>query len=328
MVAGMQRFVWVSAEDAGEVAAINPVKGEVAFRIKVGPRPRGLRLSPDGKRLYVTLTAAGKPAGGGAGVAVVDVAARTLLRVLPAGGDPIALDLSPDGHTAYVANAATAQVAVLDLRAGAVVKTIAVGQEPAGVAVRPDGRIVYVATAGSNEIYAIDTARRELVMRVNAGNRPRSVVFSHDGATAFAMDEQFSEIALIDSRKHALTGRLSLSGQAPAQTQTQTPADVRTVFAPQPFAGALSPDGKRLYVSGGLGRSVYVVDVSSRKVIRAIDQVGQAPRGIGVGRDGKTLFTANGPSNDVAILDAAAGTVVKRVAVAGAPWGLVVGPGL
>jgi len=324
----MQRFVWVSAEDAGEIAAVDPVKGEVAFRIKVGPRPRGLRLSPDGRRLYVTLTATPKPGPargptadrGTSGVAEVDVAARKLSRVLPAGGDPIALDLSPDGRTAYVASAATAEVAVLDLRSGAIAKTIPVGQEPAGVAVRPDGRIVYVAATGSNEVYAIDAVRRELLMRVNAGNRPRSVVFSRDGATAFAMDEQFSEIALLDGHKHALTGQVSLRAEAPNE--------VHTVFAPQPFAGALSPDGKRLYVSGGLGRSVFVVDVVRRKVVGAIDQVGQAPRGIAVGRDGKTLFTANGPSNDVSIVDAAACKVVKRVGVAGAPWGLVVDPGL
>src|SRR5581483_9383243 len=58
--------VWVSAEDAGEIAAVDPVKGEVAFRIKVGPRPRGLKLSRDGKRLYVTLTGAPKPDARGA----------------------------------------------------------------------------------------------------------------------------------------------------------------------------------------------------------------------------------------------------------------------
>ena len=117
-----------------------------------------------------------------------------------------------------------------------------------------------------------------------------------------------------DARKHVLLGHVSLVDQ------------VRTIFAPRPYAGALSPDGKLLFVSGGLGRSIFVVDVARRKVARAVDDVGQLPRGIAVAGDGKRLYTANGPSNDVSIVDVAAGKVVKRVAVGGGPWGVVVAP--
>jgi YVTN family beta-propeller protein len=319
--------VWVSAEDAGEVAAVDPVKGEVAFRIKVGRRPRGLKLSPDGKLLYVTVTGTPKPDPHGFvpkvtaadraadGVAVVDVAARKLLRTLPAGQAPVAIDLSPNGKTAYVANGETAELTVLDLASGKITKKIHVGQDPAGVTVRPDGKVVYVAMAGTNEVYAIDAVKLELVMRVDAGIVPRSVVFSRDGATAFAIDEQIAGVTLVDARKHQLLRHLLLANQ------------VKTIFVPRPFGGALSPDGKLLFVSGGLGRSILVVDVAKQKVVRAIDEVGQVPRGIGIQRDGKKLFTANGPSNDVSIVDVASGKVEKRVAVGGAPWGLVVGPG-
>ena len=85
----------------------------------------------------------------------------------------------------------------------------------------------------------------------------------------------------------------------------------------------LSPDGKLLYVAGGLGRSVITVDIAGKKVSRSIDDVGGRPCGIAISRDGKTLYTANGPSNDVAIIDAASGQVGKRVKVEGGPWGLV-----
>jgi YVTN family beta-propeller protein len=319
--------VWVSAEDAGEIAAVDPIKGEVAFRVKVGRRPRGLKLSPDGKLLYVTLTGTPKADPHGAvaaptagdraadGVAVVDVATRKVVRVLPAGQAPIALDLSPNGKTAYVANGETAEITVLDLGRGTITKKIPVGQEPTGVTVRPDGKIVYVATSATSEVYAIDAVNLELVTRVNAGSRPRSVVFSRDGATAFAIDEQFSELSLLDGRRHVLVGHVSLRDP------------VKTVFVPQPYAGVLSPDGKRLFVSGGSGQSVFVVDVATRKVVRAIEDVGRTPRGIGVSRDGRKLFTANGASNDVTIVDVVSGKIDRRVGVGGAPWDLVVGRG-
>jgi YVTN family beta-propeller protein len=153
-------------------------------------------------------------------------------------------------------------------------------------------------------------------MRVDAGVGPRSVVFSRDGATAFAIDELVPEITFLDARKHMLLGHMLLENQA------------KTIFVPRPYGGVLSPAGDILFVSGGLGRSILVVDVTHRKVVRAIDEVGQAPRGIGIARDGKKLFTANGSSNDVSIVDVASGKVDKRVSVIGAPWGLVVGPGV
>ena len=324
--------IWVSAEDAGEVVAIDARSGQVIQRIKVGRRPRGLKLAPDGKLLYVTLTGSPKaaevpaanphaiapapaaPDRAADGLAIVDVGARSLLRTLPAGQAPTALDLSPDGKLAFVANGETAEVTVVDLTTGQIKKKISVGQEPSGVAVRPDGKIVYVAATESNEVVAIDTAKLAMVMRVDAGSHPRSVVFAGDGAKAYAIDEQIPQITFLDGRKHTMDGNLLLVNQ------------VKTLFEPRPYAGVLSPNGKVLFVSGGLGQSILVVDLPRRKVVRAIDKVGQFPRGIGISRDGKKLFTANGPSNDVAIIDVASGKVETRVPVPGAPFGLVVWP--
>ena len=325
--------IWVSAEDAGEVVAIDASARQVVQRIKVGRRPRGLKLSPDGKLLYVTLTGSPKPWDGPAtnphsaapppvpadraadGLAVVDVGAHTLLRTLVAGQAPTAVDLSPDGKTAFVANGETAEITVVDLKTGQIKKKISVGQDPSGVAVRPDGKIVYVAATESNEVVAIDAVKLTMVMRIDAGSHPRSVLFGADGAKAFAIDEQIPQITFLDGRKHSMDGNLLLVNQ------------VKTMFEPRPYGGVLSPNGRFLYVSCGLGQSILVVDVARRKIVRGIDHVGQLPRGIGVSRDGKKLFTANGPSNDVAIIDLASGQIDARVAVPGAPFGLVVGPG-
>jgi YVTN family beta-propeller protein len=223
----------------------------------------------------------------------------------------VALDLSPDGRTAYVSNGDSAELTVVDVVSGKVTKTIPVGVAPEGVAVRPDGKIVYVATCGSDEIYAIDTAKLTLVMRINGGPCPRSVLFSRDGATAFAIDEQMSTVNILDARKHKMKEQVSLTDQ------------VRTRRVLQPGGGVLSPDGKLLYVTGGAGRSVVALDVAGKKLARAFDDVGSRPRGIAISRDGKTIYTANGPSNDVAVIDTASGTVGKRVRVDGGPWGLV-----
>ncbi|MES1164928.1 MAG: hypothetical protein ABUR63_04170, partial [Verrucomicrobiota bacterium] len=54
--------VYVSAEDSGEILAVDVDKGEGTARIPVGKRPRGIKVSPDGKLLYVALS--GSPRAG------------------------------------------------------------------------------------------------------------------------------------------------------------------------------------------------------------------------------------------------------------------------
>jgi YVTN family beta-propeller protein len=60
--AASTHLVYVSAEDSGEILAVDVDKAEVAARIPVGKRPRGIKVSPDGKLLYVALS--GSPRGG------------------------------------------------------------------------------------------------------------------------------------------------------------------------------------------------------------------------------------------------------------------------
>ena len=160
----------MSGEESGEIIVVDLAKAAVAARIPVGKRPRGIKLSRDGKLLYVALS--GSPRGGPGvdesklppgdraadGVGVVDLATRKLLRTLESGQDPESFDLSRDGKTLYVSNEETAEMSVLDLASGKVTRKVAVGHEPEGVTLRPDGKAVYVTSETDSEITAVDTA--------------------------------------------------------------------------------------------------------------------------------------------------------------------------
>src|SRR5690349_21473272 len=54
--------IYVSDETGTEVVVIDPVARQIVQRINVGKRPRGVRLSHDGARLFVALS--GSPIGG------------------------------------------------------------------------------------------------------------------------------------------------------------------------------------------------------------------------------------------------------------------------
>ena len=318
--------LYISAEDGGEVVVVDPDRGEVIARIPVGKRPRGVKLSKDGKTLYVALS--GSPKGGPGvdesklpppdcsadGIGVVDLASHKLVRTLPSGQDPESFDLSRDGKTLYVSNEETAEMSVLDLRSGKVTHRVPVGKEPEGVTVRPDGKVVYVTSEQDSEVVAVDTRALRVLAHIAVGPRPRSIAFTRDGKTGFATSENGAQLTVVDVAKGAPDGTIKIEPKA------------KTVLGPRPMGLALSPDGKQLYVSNGRGESVAVVDVATRKVVRLVDGVGARPWGIGVSRDGKWLFTANGPSGDVSVIDAATGKIEKRIKIGGLPWGLAVAP--
>ena len=162
--------LYVSDETGGRIVVIDATSGEIAGSIAVGKRPRGLRLSHDGKLLLVALS--GSPiAGPGVdesklppadraadGIGIIDLTSGQVVRKLKAGQDPESFDLSPDGSTLYASNEETAEVSFVDVQTGEVRSRTKVGEEPEGVTVRPDGREVYVTCEGDNIVAAVDTA--------------------------------------------------------------------------------------------------------------------------------------------------------------------------
>jgi YVTN family beta-propeller protein len=317
-------LIYVSTEEGGEVVVIDPVKAAIVTRIPVGKRPRGVKLSPDGKRLYVALSGSPRAAPGSDesklppadraadGVGVIDLETHKLLRTLGSGQDPESFDVSRDGKTLYVSNEESAEMTVLDLVTGKVKKKVAVGKEPEGVTLRPDGKVVYVTSEEENVVVAVSTDKLKVLARITTGPRPRSIAFSRDGGTGFVTNENGAQVTVFDAVKNVATGSIKI------EARTKTP------LGPRPMGTALSPDGNWLYVSCGRGESVAVIDVAKREVARLVDGIGARPWGIGVSADGKAIYTANGPSNDVSLTDAATGKVTARVKIGGLPWGLVV----
>ncbi len=126
-------------------------------RAKVGYRPYGAALSPDGKVLAISEWGAR---------AVVFLDARTLSRLYRVGvsAHPTALAYAPDGRL-FVANAGSTTVSVV--KGGQVDETIEVGVDagrrigptPVALALAPDGRRLYTANAGENCVAVTDVSQ-------------------------------------------------------------------------------------------------------------------------------------------------------------------------
>ncbi len=317
-------MLYVSDETGGNVVVIDATSGAVVHRIAVGKRPRGVRLSPDGTRLYVALS--GSPiAGPGVdesklppadraadGIGVVNLATHTLERVLQSGQDPETFALSADGTSIFISNEETAEMSRLDVAKGEIVARVTVGEEPEGVTLRPDGREVYVTSEGDSAVFVVDVATNKVVAKIPTAARPRDTIFTRDGSLAFVTDENAAAVTVIDTAAHKVATTIKL----PKSDKMPTP--------PRPMSGVLSGDGQQVFISLGRASAIAVIDVASRAFLRAYEEIGARPWGIALSADGATLYTANGPSGDVSIVDAATGAVRQRVNTGGSPWGVVV----
>jgi PQQ-dependent catabolism-associated beta-propeller protein len=310
---------YVTNEDGESVSVLDTDKAEVIATVNVGKRPRGMKLSHDGRQLFVAVSGLPKCPPSvpdeecaklkrdltADGIAVIDTATLKLVRLLKSGSDPEQFDLSHDGKRLFVANEDTGSLTVVGIASGTVEGTVPVGKEPEGVRVTPDGRWIVVTSESGNAIYLIDAQSLQMVKSIPVGKRPRDVAFAPDGKTVYVsgeFDASLYKTSIPDS--DSATKLLQLRSEA------------------RPMGLVLDAPRNRLFMSTGRGGTVAVISLQGPKLVSEI-QVGARPWGIALSHDGRRLYTANGSSNDVTLIDTGTLQVVKKVAVGKSPWGVV-----
>ncbi|MEO8634374.1 MAG: beta-propeller fold lactonase family protein [Gemmatimonadales bacterium] len=316
-------LAYVTNEDSRDLTVIDVATDSVIATIFVGTRPRGVRVSHDGKTVFIALTGSPKcpptmpdeecdklkkdPTLDG--VAVVDVRTRTLLKTLPAGTDPETFDISLDDRTLFVSNEDAGLLSIVDITTGAVTGSVKVGDEPEGVTVQPDGKIVWVTGESDHNIVGVDIATARPVQDIEVGQRPRSVAFLPDGSKGYVTNEVSGTVTVVDMASHRKIKAIAMGDKA------------------RPMGLAVATDGKRVYASLGRGTTIAAIDPATDSIVGTVE-VGTRPWGIAISNDGKKLYSANGPSNDVTVVALATMTVIRKITVGSVPWGVAIGPAI
>jgi DNA-binding beta-propeller fold protein YncE len=143
---------------------------KVSKRVKFseGSRPWMLRVSPDGREVWVQ-TASGTNV-------VLDSRTLETLHTEEIGEQPVQTAWSPDGRYNFVTHFADDWVAVMDPKSGKLVKRIEVGQNGANVSFRPDGKYGYVAVTGENAVAVVEMDSLEVETRLDAGEDPMGLI--------------------------------------------------------------------------------------------------------------------------------------------------------
>lgn len=232
-------FVSCSGGDAGVICFIDTAALKVVGKLTVLSHPRGLAVSADGKRLYVTHFLTGQ-------VSVVDVAERKLLTTIATGLDSNMAQhivINPSGTRAYLphirSNVATTSM-LFDTIVFPVVSVIEIGPSltlraliehrrkekigldavdrpvnmPFAAAFSPDGRQLFVVNSGSDDLSIIDledgTNPRQ-VGHVDVGKNPRGIVLTSDGTKAFVANHVANEVAVVDARAMKVVDRVTVT---------------------------------------------------------------------------------------------------------------------
>jgi YVTN family beta-propeller protein len=147
---GRMAYVGSQQQGATAIAVLDLGALQEIAKVPLDKTPRGLDLSPDGKRLYFTL--AGIDA-----VLVLDTATNQIVGQIATGVSPHVARFAPDGQVALVVNQGPGELSIIEPTSHTVSATLKVGNE------------------GSNDVSVVDLSGRQVTTTIPVGNAPRKI---------------------------------------------------------------------------------------------------------------------------------------------------------
>jgi YVTN family beta-propeller protein len=198
------------------LALIDTAKQVVVAKITV-PKPHTVAISPDGKLAYVTVQEPGH-----FGLALIDLASRSLLQMMPLEKTPRDGEFDYTGKAFYFTQAGISSVQVLDPASGKISGQIPTGVSPHFVG-RPRGTAFgIIVVQGPSELLLFDPATDQPTRSVPVGKQPHWATASGDGKTAYVTNEGSNDVTVVD----LATGRTATIavGNAPRKVVVQQAA--------------------------------------------------------------------------------------------------------
>jgi DNA-binding beta-propeller fold protein YncE/mono/diheme cytochrome c family protein len=277
--------------------------------------PLALVADNEGKTLYVAEVTAKQ-------IAVFNVAAGKVTKVIPLPDSPSGLALAPDGQTLYVtAGVPNGGVHVINLKTGKIEQTLPAKHTPTAPVVSPNGKTLYVCYRFLNSVAIYDLTSKK----------------SADAPTVIAVSREPVAAALTPDGKSLFVAHLVPGGAADRDyvaaevTIIDTAAKKRekTIQLPNGSTGlhsiCVSPDGKYAYVTHILSRyqlpttqldrgwmntnALSIIDVSKKQLMNTVllddvDLGAANPWDAACSDDGKYICVTHAGTHEVSVIDA------------------------
>lgn len=164
-------------------------------------------VTPDEKKLYVTNFDSG----------TVSVIRRSdaSVQILSLGGQPIGIDIAPNGREVWISNFQNNTIAIVDVATDHIVQTFpAAGDGPARIKFTRDGRYAWVTNSRSNELIGFDVAHRRVVHRIPTGKFSKGLLILPDGNHALVAAVDDNQVVDADLSRGRVVNNMP-TGKAP-----------------------------------------------------------------------------------------------------------------
>ena len=276
--------IYVAQESTASVLVVDGKTLQVTKRIPLSGSPNLIQLTPDGKKMYVSIN----------------------LRWDVVSNFP-ALEAEPGGG-----------VDIIDVPSLTKTKTISIPGGIHDMYITPDGKYV-VAGANRNEVplckcgvsaptnlgYVIDTKTNEIAWTwiMSPAASPMAISKKPDGSTdkIYAQNDTHS-FRVVDFATHVVSNPVALPDIAPA---LQNPGG-------NSHGIGITSDQKTLLVNSRLNSAVYAYSLPDLKLLGGATLSGRGLNWLVIAPDDKTVYVANPETNNVSVVDIA---TMKETAV-------------
>jgi DNA-binding beta-propeller fold protein YncE len=134
-----------------------------------GSKPHMLRVSPDGKEVWVQTAETNTNV-------VLDAADLKVLATQPTGKQPVTNAWTPDRRYSIVTNGQDTFTQIFDARTFKEVKRLTIGLGGTNIGFSKDGRTAFIAVRGANDVAVIDVDRLAVAKLIRAGKEPQGLI--------------------------------------------------------------------------------------------------------------------------------------------------------
>ncbi len=303
------QFIIAANMLSGTVSIINPFASRLLVEIPVGKDPRSVAVSPDSTRAAVVNRGDGT-------LSVIDIREQTVSSTIPVGILPYGV-IMLDDVTALVSVQGTHEIAIVDTVQGQVTGRIPTLPDPAGLALW--GNLLYVSHLWSGEFSLVSVPQRRVIDTISLGadiGLAQAITIDTQRGTAYLPQTRLNTQTLTptyDTLMFPVVNIVNLRNMS-AQTTTRIALDVADRPVNMPFAVAVDPVKRWLYVVNAGSNSVSVIDLTTNLAVTNY-KTNANPRGLLLTRNYGTLYVHNMLDGSISVIDTASQRVNEIIPI-------------
>lgn len=296
--------------DNNSITLVDAINLVVLTEIPVGDTPRTLSITPDSENVLVANY-------GSATISKVNISLAEEVAQFPVG--PMPYGVVTDGINAFITEFGLGTISKIDLITGKLLSRIPVDAFPSGLALGRDGQQLFITHFFSGILTVINQESFTPAGKASTGagiNLSQFITVAPDGRKAY-LPQTRSNITntalLFDTTVFPVVNVLDLT-KLHLLVRERITLDTADEPVNMPFAVALSPDAKTLYVANAGSDDVSVIDLDNNSSLAHLS-VGSNPRGLAITPDGSRIFVNNVLDGTLSVINAETLTVTNTILV-------------